>query len=434
MDNSIQYIWQDKDWPNFSYDENANKDSLYQYAMEAGRIAGGVGQLQESLQYEAYVDHMVREAIKTSEIEGEHLDREDVRSSIKNFLGISKPAVRVHDARAEGISALMVDLRESFREPLTTEKLCQWQSMAVANNNESYLYSKPVVSGKFRHSPEPMQIVSGPIGYEKVHYEAPPANRLNEEMSRFVQWFNNSSPINPENKEKMAGPVRAAIAHLWFECIHPFDDGNGRVGRAIAEKALAQDLGQSPLISLSTVIEKDRKGYYQELHDASRSGMDVSRWVNWFCQTTLNAQQEAFKNVDFVLKKANFWRKHGDDDLKERQIKAINKLFMAGPNGFEHGINAKKYIALSGCSKATATRDLSELVEKRCLSPLPGGGRNTRYALNLDGHDYSTQKVIVEDKAKEHAFTDTALKNKLMEKMAEKRQRNALEKGQGRSR
>ena len=391
MDEPVQYIWQDKDWPIFSYDDNANKDALYQYAMGAGRIAGSIDQLQENLQYEALVDQMVREAIKTSEIEGEHLDHDDVRSSIKNFLGISKSTVRVHDARAEGISALMVDQRKTFREPLTKEKLCQWQAMVVGHDNDDYIMAQPVEVGRFRTSPEPMQIVSGPVGYQKVHYVAPPADRLNAEIDHFIQWFNDSSPLNADSTTNMPGPVRAAIAHFWFECIHPFDDGNGRVGRAVAEKVLAQDLGQSSLISLSAVIEKDRKGYYQELHNASRSGLDISNWVNWFCQTTLSAQQEAFKNVDFVLKKANFWKEHGEDDLKDRQIKAINKLFMAGPNGFEHGINSKKYIALSGCSKATATRDLTELVNKGCLTPLPGGGRNTRYALRLDACKIQTR-------------------------------------------
>ncbi len=380
----MKYSWQHPDWPKFTYDDAQCRDSLYQYALEAGRLSGGMGQLKDSLQYEAYIDLMVSEAINTSQIEGERLDREDVRSSIKNFLGLSNPPTRVMDPRAEGIAALMVDVRKTFKEELTKEKLFHWHQLVIPEQENRFLRHKIQV-GQWRTSEDPMQVISGPIGYEKVHYEAPPAHQVEAEMDRFLNWYNDSSPLNPNQKEALPGPVRSAIAHLWFESIHPFDDGNGRVGRAIAEQALAQDLNRPPLLSLSTIIEKDKNAYYNGLNKASQPNLDITAWVNWFSKSVLSAQREAVQKVDFVLKKSRFWEAHQESGLNDRQVKAINKVFKAGPDGFEFGVSAKKYMGMTGCSKATATRDLGDLVDKGCLNRLEGGGRNARYNLNLDG-------------------------------------------------
>ncbi|WP_252178156.1 Fic family protein [Endozoicomonas sp. 4G] len=378
----MKYSWQHPDWPKFTYDDAQSRDALYQYALEAGRLSGGMGQLKDSLQYEAYIDLMVSEAINTSEIEGERLDREDVRSSIKNFLGLSNPPTRVADPRAEGIAALMVDVRKTFKAELTKEKLFHWHQLVIPEQENRFLRHKIQV-GQWRTSEDPMQVISGPIGYEKVHYEAPPAHQVAAEMDRFLSWYNDSSPLNPSQKEALPGPVRSAIAHLWFESIHPFDDGNGRVGRAIAEQALAQDLDRPPLLSLSTIIEKDKNAYYNGLNKASQANLDITAWVNWFCKSVLLAQRDAVKKVDFVLKKSRFWEAHPESGLNDRQVKAINKVFKAGPDGFEFGVSAKKYMGMTGCSKATATRDLGDLVEKGCLNRMPGGGRSARYNLNL---------------------------------------------------
>ena len=379
----MKYSWQNPDWPRFTYDEAQCRDSLYQYALEAGRLSGGMGQLKDSLQYEAYIDLMVSEAINTSQIEGERLDREDVRSSIKNFLGLSDPPTRVMDPRAEGIAALMVDVRKTFKEELTKEKLFHWHQLVIPEQGRS-LYRDKIQVGQWRTSEEPMQVVSGPIGYEKVHYEAPPAHQVETEMNQFLNWYNESSPLNTQSKNTLSGPIRSAIAHLWFESIHPFDDGNGRVGRAIAEQALAQDLNRPPLLSLSTIIEKDKKAYYGGLNKASQPDLDVTSWVHWFSKSVLSAQREAVQRVDFVLKKSRFWEAHPEAELNDRQVKAINKVFKAGLDGFEFGVSAKKYMGMTSCSKATATRDLSDLVDKGCLFRLEGGGRNARYGLNLD--------------------------------------------------
>lgn len=378
----MKYSWQHPDWPNFTFDETQCRDILYQYALEAGRLSGGMSQLENTLQYDAYIDLMVSEAINTSQIEGERLDREDVRSSIKNFLGLSNPPTRVADPRAEGMAALMVDVRNSFAGELTKATLFHWHQL-VLPQPENSLLPRNLKVGQWRDSKEPMQIVSGPIGYEKVHYEAPPAHQVDTEINRFLGWFNRSNPLKAERDILLSGPVRSAIAHLWFETIHPFDDGNGRVGRAIAEMALAQDLNRPPLLSLSTIIEKDKNAYYDGLNKASQFNLDITEWVTWFVDSVLLAQQEAAQKIDFVLKKAKFWEKHQHTELNERQKKVLNKLFSAGSDGFEGGLSAKKYISITSSSKATATRDLGDLVEKECLYRLGGGGRNARYGLVL---------------------------------------------------
>ncbi|TYL46727.1 Fic family protein [Marinomonas sp. IMCC 4694] len=378
----MKYSWQHPDWPNFTLDETLCRDALYQYALEAGRLSGGMSQLENTLQYDAYIDLMVSEAINTSEIEGERLDREDVRSSIKNFLGLSNPPTRIADPRAEGMAALMVDVRNSFAGELTKATLFHWHQL-VLPQPENSLLPRNLKVGQWRDSAEPMHIVSGPIGYEKVHYEAPPAYQVDTEINRFLNWFNRSNPLKAQRDIVLAGPVRSAIAHFWFETIHPFDDGNGRVGRAIAEMALAQDLNRPPLLSLSTIIEKDKNAYYDGLNKASQFNLDINDWVTWFVDSVLLAQQEAAQKIDFVLKKAKFWEKHQHTELNERQKKVLSKLFNAGSDGFEGGLSAKKYISITSSSKATATRDLSDLVEKECLYRLEGGGRNARYGLAI---------------------------------------------------
>lgn len=366
----MAYNWKHPDGPNFTYDDTDCRQTLYQYAL----LAGGMTQLSSSLHDEAYLDLMVSEAIKTSEIEGEKLNRDDVRSSIKNFLGLTASHIRIADPRAEGIAALMVDVRKTFTQPLSKNKLFQWQTMAIPADGESLLRSK-VALGQWRQSAEPMQIVSSPIGYEKVHFEAVPANTIDQQIEQFLDWYNGPN--------QLPGPIKAAIAHLWFESIHPFEDGNGRVGRAIIEHALAKDLGHPPLLSLSSQIEKDRNAYYDNLNTASQNTMDITPWVNWFCQTVLLAQQDAVAKVDFILKKAQFWHKFDEQSLNDRQHKVINKLFNAGPERFTLGLSAKKYMSIAGCSKATATRDLTALVTIGCLYQLEGGGRNVRYSLTL---------------------------------------------------
>jgi Fic family protein len=372
----MTYIWAREGWPRFRFDLQGVQAALYRYAAEANALQGRVAQLDEEEQTEALIDLVVSEAITTSAIEGEDLDRNDVRSSIRNQLGLNPTPEPVSDPRADGMAALMLSVRERFREPLTTRRLFDWHDMVIADRD----LRRRMPVGAWRD--DAIQIVSGAIGREVVHFEAPPAADVPREMARFLRWFNGTAPRGETSD--LPGPVRAAVAHLHFECIHPFADGNGRIGRAISEIALSQELGRPVLLSLSMAIEAERKRYYEALAVASRGGLDVTQWVGYFVETVLEAQLAARATIAFVLEKARFWRRFGDR-VNERQRKVLARMFRAGPEGFEGGISARKYVGLTGASKATASRDLADLLRAGALRRLPGGGRSTRYELALGG-------------------------------------------------
>lgn len=374
------YIWQHPQWPHFEYNlSEETQDLLYQYAMESKALLGEVDQLPQDMQMEAIIDLMVAEAMHTSGIEGEHFKPEDIRSSIKRALGISTNPRMVSDQKAIGISQLMITVRNALNTPLSRTQLFEWNSLILSNTS---LYQPDIEIGKWRNGTEPMLIVSGAIGHEKIHYEAPPSANVEKEMQSFIDWFNESSPLNPLIQKKISGPVRAAIAHLYFESIHPFADGNGRIGRAIVEKALSEELKRPLLFSLSTTIHREKNEYYQQLAQASRYTVDITPWIHYFVKTVHAAQLNSKQQIIFVLQKARFWSKY-QNILNKRQEKAIATLFKNGVFGFEGGLNARKYKSIAGCSKATATRDLSELLEQGCLVKLPGSGRNTRYDIAL---------------------------------------------------
>lgn len=256
-----RYNWQRKDWPNFTFSLESYEDALYDFAEKVGHISGIWEAIPQSMQIEAVIDLMLAEALKTSEIEGEYLSRKDVLSSIKANLGLTNPNTKSKDRKASGIADLMMDVRNSFMESLTKEKLFEWHRMIFGE-------SEGLDIGKWRTHKEPMQIVSGAAGKQKIHYEAPPSNRVAKEMERFIIWFNETAPGGKMEIRK--GPVRAAIAHLFFETIHPFEDGNGRMGRALAEKALSQGIGRPVLLSLSRTIEAEKKIIIQLLKNLNR--------------------------------------------------------------------------------------------------------------------------------------------------------------------
>jgi Fic family protein len=320
---------------------------------------------------EAIMDTMVAEAIKTSEIEGEYLSRQDIISSIRNNLGLNETSDPVKDKRAQGAGELMIDVRTSYAEPLTEEKLFAWHRMLMKGNRR-------INAGAWRKHEDPMQVVSGAIGKEKVHFEAPPSAHMPDEMHRFITWFNATAP--GEAGEIKKAPVRSAIAHLYFETIHPFEDGNGRIGRAIAEKALSQTLGRPVLLSLSRTIEANKQAYYGALEQAQKSN-EITGWIHYFVNTALAAQKQANAFVDFILKKSKFFDRF-KDKLNERQLKVVRRMLDAGLEGFEGGMSAKKYMAITKASKATATRDLQQLLELGVLVAL-GGGRRTHYNLSI---------------------------------------------------
>jgi Fic family protein len=316
---------------------------------------------------------MVEEAVKSSEIEGEYISRLDIRSSIKNKLGLNPAIVRVHDKRAEGMAELLLDVRNSFKQPITESKLFDWHLMLFSGSSNPNLRI-----ASWRIDEEPMQIVSGYHGKWIVHFEAPPARVIPKEMEKFIRWFNNTAP--GKSHAIQFAPIRAAIAHLYFESIHPFEDGNGRIGRAIAEKALSQGLGYPVMLSLSHAIEADKKAYYAALNVASKSN-EISAWIHYFVNVILSAQIDVETQINFILKKSIFFDTF-KDVLNERQLKVIQRMLQAGEKGFEGGMSAKKYMIITGTSKATATRDLQHLFEIHALRQM-GSGRSVRYELNL---------------------------------------------------
>jgi len=268
-----------------------------------------------------------------------------------------------------------VDVRRNWQASLTHDLLGKWQSMAVPEQRYT-----SILRGVYRNDPSPMQIVSGPYGREKVHYEAPPATQVPDEMGRLIDWYNQTSPLSGD--QKIPGIVRAGIAHIWFEVIHPFDDGSGRVGRAIADHARSQSLGYPTTACLATAIEGDKKSYYLQLEKASRGSLDVNVWLDYFANTVIKAQEIAKEEVDFVLAKTRFYEAYGDQ-LNDRQTRMVSRVFAEGRKCFEGGITTKKYEALTKCPNRTASRDLSDLVAKGIIIPLPGGGRTTRYELMI---------------------------------------------------
>ncbi len=365
------YNWQQLDWPEFSYDLSEVEEMLFNFAEQTGHVSGILKAMPEGIQLEAVIDIMVAEAIKTSEIEGEYLSRQDVISSIRNNLGLNKTLEATKDKMAQGAGELMADLRKTYADALTEAKLFDWHRMLLKEQ-------KRLNVGMWRSHEEPMQVISGAIGKEKVHFEAPPSSRVSDEMSRFIQWFNDTAPGGTNEIKK--APVRSAICHLYFETIHPFEDGNGRIGRAIAEKALSQTLGRPVLLSLSKTIEADKKSYYGALEQAQKSN-EITPWIKYFVSVVLKAQEQAISLVDFILKKSKFFDRF-KEFLNERQIKVIRRMLDAGPEGFEGGMNARKYTSITKTSKATATRDLQQLLKLGALVQ-EGGGRSTRYQLYI---------------------------------------------------
>jgi len=363
------YNWQRKEWPDFTFSLDGAEGNLYRFAEKAGHITGIWKAIPENMQMETVVDLMLSEAMKTSEIEGEYLSRRDVLSSIKANLGLTRRSATVKDRKAAGIADLMMDVRNSFKEPLTKEKLFSWHRMI-------FRYAEEMETGRWRTHPEPMQIISGAIGKQKVHFEAPPSPRVEKEMNRFLKWFNLTSP--GEKNEITKPPVRAAIAHLYFETIHPFEDGNGRIGRAIAEKALSQGMGRPVLLSLSRTIEEGKKNYYAALEKAQGS-LDISHWIEYFAKTVIDAQIKAEGQIEFTLKKVKFFDRF-NLQMNSRQLRVLTRMFEEGPDGFTGGMNAAKYISITKTSKATATRDLQEMVGMGALTPV-GSGRTSRYEI-----------------------------------------------------
>jgi len=368
-----KYNWQQNDWTYFKFSLDGAEGDLFLFSEKVGRVSGILEGLPEGTKQDVIVDIIVAEAIKTSAIEGEYPNRRDVLSSVRKNLGLHHGPGRIKDKNAAGLGELMIDVRKTFKEPLTEAKLFAWHRMLLGE-------SKNLEVGRWRTHKEPMQIISGAMGKEKVHYEAPPSGKVPGEMKKFIRWFNDTAPGG--KSEIKRAPVRSAIAHLYFETIHPFEDGNGRVGRAIAEKALSQTIGRPVILSLSKTIEAKKDNYYAALEKAQRSN-EITSWIAYFVKTALAAQREAETQIEFTLKKTKFFDRF-NGQLNDRQHTVIKRMLEEGTKGFEGGMNAKKYIGITKTSKATATRDMQQLLEIGAFV-LSGkaGGRSTSYQVNI---------------------------------------------------
>jgi Fic family protein len=365
------YNWQQTDWRHFRYEAEKYTSYLLEFIELVGESVGYQNSLSEAGQAETIVTLLVKEALKTSAIEGEMISRADVISSIRKNLGYPTPTLNIKDKRSEGIALLLVQCRATYQEDLSEKMLFQWHQWLMRGN-----YSVNV--GVWRTHLEPMQVISGTVGKEKIHFEAPPSSKVPAEMELFIRWFNDSKPDGP--KPILNPLIRAAIAHLYFETIHPFEDGNGRIGRIIAEKALAQNLKRPILMSLSTAIEANKLQYYQALQQAQRSN-DLNLWITYFSQTIVAAQRNFIKTISFLLKKAAFFDSHRAR-LSTSQLKVLGRM-LEEDGEFVGGMNAKKYGSIAQVSKATATRHLQDLVDKNILI-VHGNARNTNYQVNLE--------------------------------------------------
>jgi Fic family protein len=363
------YNWQLEKWGEFVYNETIISNNALKFAELSGEIFGIFKTFNSAKQQDEILEIMISEATKTSEIEGEILSREDVRLSFFKELGLTTNIKNIKNKRAENVALLMLEVRNNFQTKLTEKQIKQWHGMLFSN-------SKYINAGVYRTSEKPMQIVSGAMGKEKVHFEAPPSARISQEMKNFVRWYNNFK--TKDNILKAI--VKAAITHLYFESIHPFEDGNGRIGRALIEKCLSESLGRQIIMSISQVIEQNRKQYYAELAKAQNT-LQIDSWILYFSQLLIDSQRNALEVLEFSVKKTQLFDKY-KNAMNERQTKAINKMFEAGKNGFKGGMTARKYISITQTTKATATRDLQELVEIGVLKQNQAG-RSTNYELNL---------------------------------------------------
>jgi Fic family protein len=362
----MTWNWQQPDWPKFSWDEARLRKAEEHFLVGTGMFIGTLKHLPQSDLEQLTVESISVEALTTSEIEGEILDRASVQSSIRRQLGVATDNRRIKPAE-EGVSEMMVNLYRSFAEPLSDEVLFSWHRM---------LFKEPgrlIDVGRYRTGADAMEIVSGPIHKPKVHFEAPPSAKIPKEMARFIAWFNRTAP---QGAKPVPALTRAGIAHLYFESIHPFEDGNGRIGRAIAEKVLAQAFGQPTLTALAATILSRRKAYYAALEAANKSNQ-VTVWLSWFAGIVIEAQRRTTAQVEFLIEKTRLLdRLRGQ--VNARQEKGLLRMLREGPEGFKGGLSAGNYASISGASAATATRDLTDLVEKGALLRV-GERRHARY-------------------------------------------------------
>jgi Fic family protein len=368
-------LWRRPGWPGLHYNAQAVEQAIAAVRRKQGLVEGKLAAIGFDERQAIAADTWIQEALSTAAIEGERLDLEALRSSVARRLGVGQGTQSKNLPRhVDGLLDLMEDAVSRASEPLTHKRLYAWQAALFPSG---YSGMTKIAVGAYRDHSEPMQIVSGPIGKETVHYEAPASKAVASEMRGFLDWINSTDEPNPL--------IKASIAHLWFETIHPFEDGNGRVGRAIVDWVLAQDTEQpSRVLRISQQLFSRRSDYYDQLAQAQHGTLDVTAWVVWFTGQVHAGFERASAELDLTLSKALFWDTHRSKDLNPRQRKAVNLLLDAGPGGFDGGLSTRKYENLTGAARATASRDLVELAAMGLLVPA-GAGRSTRYDLAITG-------------------------------------------------
>jgi Fic family protein len=366
----MTWNWQQDGWPAFTYEREALSQHETRFLHEAGIVHGAIKHLAGENKTRLMIDLISTEAVTTSEIEGAMLNRDSVQSSLRRNFGLETDNRRI-PAAEQGIAAMMTDLYRHYDSPLSEKQLFAWHGMLAQGRKDL------TCIGAYRAGADPMQVVSGPIGTPKIHFEAPPSKAMKTEMNRFFTWFNNTSP---SGSQTLPALTRAGIAHLYFVSVHPFEDGNGRIGRALSEKALSQCLGQPTLIALSHTICKNRSAYYQAL-ETNNKHLEITQWLVYFAQTVLEAQRYTQRFIDFLIEKTKLYdRLRGQ--LNPRQEKVLARMFREGLEGFTGGLSAENYLKITNTSRATATRDLQDLVEKGVFHKT-GELKHTRYWLSM---------------------------------------------------
>lgn len=362
------FIHQKENWPNFEWENDEIVNLLSEARNLQGRLIGKMESLGFDLRNEALLETLTLDVLKSSEIEGEYLNPDQVRSSIARKLGMEIAGSVESDRNVDGVVEMMLDATQNCFNPLTKERLFDWHA-ALFPTGRNGMY-KITVGDWRKDSTGPMQVVSGALGKEKVHFQAPDSILIEKEINQFLYWFNNNIKIDLV--------IKAAIAHLWFVTIHPFEDGNGRITRAITDMLLAQsDKSNQRFYSISAQIRLERKGYYELLEKTQKGNLDITEWLKWFLNCLINSLKSTDSILIRVLFKADFWTKHSKISLNERQMKLLNKIL----DGFDGNVTSSKWAKIAKCSKDIAIRDINDLIDKNILQKDTAGGRSTNYKL-----------------------------------------------------
>lgn len=369
----MKWIWQELNWPDFIWDADVLLPLLSKARLEQGMLLARMKEIGFELDQEAGADILIEEVIKTSEIEGAHLNRDQVRSSVAKHLGLPDVGISRTNRSIDGLVDVLIDATKKYDQPLTGERLKSWQAALFPTGYSGLLR---VQVGEWRSIEEPMQVVSGKMGQETLHFEAVPSSCVENEMSQFLNWWKTS-------QGNIDGLLRAGLAHFYFVTIHPFEDGNGRIARALTDMAIAQD-EKIPVrfYSLSSQIMKERKEYYNALKKCQKGNMNITTWLAWFLASYTRSLQNSSSLIAKVLAKASFWKYFSRTTLGQRQQKVINILLNAGKDEFEGGLTTSKYSSIAKVSKATAFREITDLLEKKVIVQNPSRGRSTCYDLN----------------------------------------------------